>query len=69
MTRPKTKRERFHIGDMMVFEVSSGEYGLTFALKTVVPDAKPLFSGHIDDCMAFDLRRFATRIDELRKAP
>ena len=68
MTRQKLIKTEICLGDLIkVTLTQSGDYGLTFNLKTVVEDAKPMFSGHVDDCFAFDLRKLANRIDEMRK--
>ncbi len=67
MGRQKVIKTECHLGDLILVTLTNSEYGLTFNFKTTNEGAKPLFSGHVDDCFAFDLRKLANRIDEIRK--
>ena len=67
MTRQKVIKTECHLSDLILVTVTSSECGLTFNFKTTNEGAKPIFSGHVDDCFAFDLRKLANRIDEMRK--
>lgn len=62
-------RERFEVGHVTFEIVNHPENGLTFALIAGLAvkenDRRPLFTGHVEPTMAWQLRKLATRLDEI----